>query len=109
MLDRGLLDRCLLNPDSAEDLLAGGRNGDQAFTIHQVHNSFRPDQIAPLLNDVHIAAEHDPVFLAEVLGLAGGGHDPLIGIHNAHIARGRDHAGELIGALLIRFNRDQAR
>jgi hypothetical protein len=99
----------LLNTNAAEHLLAGGRNGNQAFTIHEVHHPFRSDQIAPLLNDVNIAAEHHPVFLAEVLGLAGGGHDPLIGVHDAHIARGRDHAGELIGALLIRFNRDQAR
>jgi hypothetical protein len=95
--------------EAAEHLLAGGRYGSQAFTIHEVHHPFRPDQIAPLLNDVHIAAEHHPVFLAEVLGLAGGGHNTLIGIHNAHIARGGDHACELIGALLIRFNCDQAR
>ena len=67
------------------------------------------DALAIGINHIHVAGEHQPAFLREILGLAGGGHHAAIGIFDAHVASGRHHTRTVVGLLGIGFNRHQAR
>ena len=78
--------------------------GRDPLRSHQVGHLFGLQQAAILLHHIDVATQHDPPFPGEVLGLAGRGHHALIGIEDAHIARGRDHARGLVGPLHIRFD-----
>ena len=64
--------------------------------------------MAVVLHHIHIAAQNDALFAAEVLGLTPCRHQTAVGMQEAHIAAGRDHTGLTVGGLLIRLQRQQA-
>ena len=61
------------------------------------------------LDHIHITTEDNPPFLGVVLGLTGRCHNPLIGVNDADIARGRDNPCGVVGLLQVGFNGDKAR
>ena len=89
------------HPHATKDLTTSRGNSNQAFTINEIHNALGANEVATLLNDIHITTENDPILFAEILSLARCSNHPLVWIHNAHISRGSDDTSELIGALLI--------
>jgi hypothetical protein len=97
------------DPHSAEHLLAFRRHGDETLRIQEVHHLVSAEQIATLLHNVHITAEHHPAFFTEVLSLPGRRHNPLIGVDDPNVTRGRYHTGGLICLLQIGLDGDKAR
>ena len=91
----------------AEHLLAAERFRLDALVVHPVVDALGPDRMAVALDHVHIAAEDHQTLLAEILGLAGCRHNPLVGVDDANVACGGDHAGAVVGLLQVGFNRDQ--
>ena len=63
--------------------------------------------MAIVLHHIHIATEHDALFLGEVLGLTARGHHATVGMHDPHVAAGGNHTGGAVSGLQIGFDRDQ--
>jgi hypothetical protein len=64
--------------------------------------------LAIAIDYVDIATEDETTFLAEILGLAGGGHHALLGIGNSNIADGSDDPSAVVGLLAIGLNAHHA-
>jgi hypothetical protein len=97
-----------LQTQLAEHLATGGWLSHNALAVEEIDKPFGADALAIAIDYIDIATEDETTFLAEILGLAGGGHHALLGIGNSNIADGSDDPSAVVGLLAIRLNAHHA-